>query len=53
MAGLFVCGIRAALCFFFFAGVLVNGKDAGLRIVFIFQLKKEKAMCCMWAGQKA
>jgi hypothetical protein len=38
---------------FLFSGVLVNGKDAGLRIVFVFSIEKEKAMCCKRAGQKA
>jgi len=53
MAGLFVCREGQLFAFSFFAGVLVIGKDAGLRIVFVFSIEKEKAMCCKRAGQKA
>jgi hypothetical protein len=44
--------VGAALCFFFFAEVLINRKDAGLRVIFVFSIEKEKAMCCKRAGQK-
>ena len=45
-------GVGSSLLFLFLRECSLMERMQGLRIVFVFSIEKEKAMCCKRAGQK-